>query len=327
MDYRTFRIRRESDWNAFEALSEAARRSRSHALHFEELERLAALHRRVIADYAHARTRFPGTETTRRLRRLVFAGHRLLTTRHRPVLRRLATFFVRGYPATFRACLPAIGTAVAIFLLMTATGFVLTVAREDFAYLILGPQAIEGLRQGTLWTDSLTSVMPPELLSSRIATNNVSVALTAWAGGALWGLLTTWVLCVNGFMLGAVLAITLRYALLGDLLDFIAAHGPLELTLITVAAGAGLELARGMIVADVRPRRTVLREHARRSVRLALGVVPWLVVLGLVEGFVSPRDDIGPEVKALVGLALLAAFLVWALSTSPTRDGFAGNAP
>ncbi|GAB4373433.1 MAG: stage II sporulation protein M [Acidobacteriota bacterium] len=323
MDYRTFQLQRREDWEAFAAGLAAAGRARREALAFEDLERLAALHRRVISDYAYARARFPGTAATRRLRQLAFAGHRLLATRHRPLGPRVVRFLLRGFPETFRACGASIAVAAGAFLLMTATGFVLTALHEEFAYLFLGPSAIEGLRRGTLWTDSLTSVMPPELLSGRILTNNISVAIAAWAGGALWGTFSAWILCVNGLLLGSVLAITLRYGLLGNLLAFIAAHGPLELTLIVVSAGAGLELARGLIVADVRPRRAVLREHARRSVRLVLGVAPWLAVLGFVEGFVSPRDDIDTGAKAALGAVLLAAFLAWALSAA-ARDAGAG---
>ena len=314
MDYHAFLDRRSADWDAFAALIASARGDRTGRLGFDDLERLAGLHRRVISDYAFARTHFPETRTARRLHQLVFAGHRLLATRPRPLPARIFAFLAGGYARTFRACLPSIGLAAGLFLLAAATGFTLTVFHEEFASLFLGPQAILQLRRGAIWIDSITSVTPPELLSSRIMTNNVSVALTAWAGGVLLGLLTAWILLTNGMMFGAVLAITLRYGLLDRLVDFIAAHGPLELTLVVVASGAGLELARGLIVADVRPRAIVLREHGRRSVRLALGVAPWLVVLGLIEGFVSPRADLGPAAKGALGVVILAVFLTWALA-------------
>jgi ABC-type maltose transport system permease subunit len=53
---------------------------------------------------------------------------------------------------------------------------------------------------------SLVSTVPPAVSSSGIATNNMSVAMAGWAGGAALGLGALYVILLNGFLLGLILA-------------------------------------------------------------------------------------------------------------------------
>ncbi|MCK6507140.1 stage II sporulation protein M [Myxococcota bacterium] len=195
----------------------------------------------------------------------------------------------------------------------------LATLRPEFSQLWLGPDALAGVRRGELWTDSVGHLVPPSLLSTQIFTNNISVALAAWLMGATLGAGTLYLLGMNGLMFGSVLALCWRYELLGRLFAFISAHGPLELFLIVVAGGAGLQLARGQLSWQNRPRRETLPAAAADSARLVAGTLPWFVLLGLVEGFLSPVMTLETPLKAAVGLLLLGAFLAWTLVRPPAR--------
>ena len=161
------------------------------------------------------------------------------------------------------------------------------------------------------------TTVPPAYSSSGIATNNLSVALTAWSGGLLAGIVPLYVVLLNGLMLGATVGVTLHYSMAGELLGFIAAHGPLELTLILVAAAAGLGLGRALVAAGDHPRSVALREAGRDSLAVLLGCLPWFVVLALVEVFVSPSPELPVAVKLILGLALEGLFLALALRPVP----------
>jgi uncharacterized membrane protein SpoIIM required for sporulation len=139
------------------------------------------------------------------------------------------------------------------------------------------------------------------------------VALAAWSGGVLAGLVPLYVVLLNGLMLGAILGVTMHYSLAGELLEFISAHGLLELTLILVSAAAGLGLGRALVAAGDRPRALAVREASRDSLAVLLGCVPWFAVLALVEVFVSPSPGVPAGVKLTLGLALEGAFLALAL--------------
>jgi uncharacterized membrane protein SpoIIM required for sporulation len=192
------------------------------------------------------------------------------------------------------------------------------------ALALLGPDTVEQLARGQLWTEALTTTIPPAFSSSAIATNNMSVAVTAWAGGALAGLGALWVVLLNGFMLGAVFGATARFGMATALLEFVAAHGPLELTLILVSAAAGLAMGSALLRAEDLPRSVTVPRAAREALVVLLGCLPWFLVLGVVEAFLSPSPTLPWVWKALLGMALEVCFLipvaVVALRASPAAE-------
>lgn len=318
MDYPAFVRLRSAVWDRFEAhisRMEAGGQPLTHA----ELEAMALCYRQVLHDHALAATRFRDTSAARRLARLAATGTRVLHRERSEGKFSIVVFFTRTFPQTMRRQRGALGASLAFFFATTLLGFALTLVVPSFSAAFLGAQALSGLENGELWTDHITSTMPPSTTSSFIATNNLSVALSAWAGGAVAGVGSLWVLLVNGLMFGSVLAVTLHFGMAERLLTFIAAHGPLELTIIVVSAAGGLVLARGMIAAEDRPRSEVIRQAARDAFVMLAGSLPWLVVLGAVEGFVSTDASIPLPLKVLVGGSLLTLFLVAAGNPLATR--------
>jgi uncharacterized membrane protein SpoIIM required for sporulation len=316
VEYARFLELRRPVWQRFEAGLERARR-RLRDLSYEDLEGLAFDYRRVLHDRALARQRYPGTEADRRLAYLALEGARLLTQDSPPPRQGILGFFRHTFPRTFQRHRRILAVVACLFLAVASLGLALTIYSPTLGLTFLGPEAEAGLREGRLWTEALTSTVPPAASSSAIATNNMSVALMAWTGGATAGLLTLWIVFLNGLMLGAVVGLTLHYSMAHALLEFISAHGPLEITLILVAATAGLVLARGLVVAEDRPRREVMRKAAGDSLTLALGCLPWFLLLGFVEGFLSPSTALSPSLKLTVGLSLEALFFAYALRPSP----------
>jgi len=118
-------------------------------------------------------------------------------------------------------------------------------------------------------------------------------------------------------MFGSVLAVTAHHGLFLRILGFIAAHGPLELFLMVVASAAGLQMARGQLVWENEPRTSVFRRHAAAGFSLLAGTLPWIVLLGVVEGFVSPRNEVDLLFKIVLGAVLLATFLAYGFVSAP----------
>lgn len=310
MDYATFVARGTPTWDRMTALAERG----ISELGAVELEELVAAHRSVVSDFAWARDRFPDSAATARLRTLAFRGHQLLAPPEPPALLRAWRFFAHGYPATFQRELGPVAAGTALFLGGTLLGCVVGTVNPDVARLFVDEEMLQGLREGRIWTDSVGDSMSAPALSTMIFTNNIRVALVAWAGGALAGVLTTFALLFNGLMFGSMLVVSWRYGLLDRLNAWIAAHGPLELTLIAVAGGAGFALARGWVDDRGRPRGEALAEAGRRSVRLALGTIPWFVLAGVIEGTISPLMGLDTGLKAALGFGVLAVFLLYVLA-------------
>jgi uncharacterized membrane protein SpoIIM required for sporulation len=93
----------------------------------------------------------------------------------------------------------------------------------------------------------------------------------------------------------------------------VAAHGAIELSVIFIAGGAGLQLGWSVLRPGLLTRRAALTVAARRAIVLLMGCVPLLVIAGLIEGFVSPSDLplwVKLGVSAITGSALYAYLLL-----------------
>jgi uncharacterized membrane protein SpoIIM required for sporulation len=308
MDYAAFLALRERSWKEFEERLAAAQ-ARPNAVGYEDLEFLAVRYRQILHDSGLAGARFPGTGATRRLARMSMIATRLLHQEPRDSSASFLRLWTEELPRAFRRNLPNTLAAVFLFLVAAAFGLGLATVRPSIATALLGPDSVADLRDGHLWTESLVRTVPPPVSSSAIARNNLSVALVGWAGGALAGIGALYVLFLNGFLLGAVLGVTMHYSLADRLLEFVSAHGPLEITLILVTAAAGLRMGRAIVEATDAPRRQAMRAAGRDALVILFGCLPWFVPLGLIEGFLSGSTEVLPGVKTALGLSLLALFL------------------
>src|SRR5436305_2562217 len=320
MDYARFIRLRRPLWDAFDGELAAARGMRN--VGYDGLEEMALRYRQVLHDHALAAARFPGTAAARRLQALALAGTRRLTGEGRRRTGAVA-FFLRTFPAAFQRQRDLILIALALFLLGALWGLAMAVLRPELGLLFLGPDAVRGLEEGRLWTESLVTTVPPSVSSSGIATNNITVALTSWGGGVLAGLVPLYIVLFNGLLLGAVVGVTLHYSMAGELLRFSGAHGALGATLSLICSAAGLGIGRALVAAGDVPRPLALRAATRDALAVLLGCLPWFLVLALVEVFVSPSPEIPAGAKLVLGLALEGAFLALALrpvSLEPTDD-------
>jgi uncharacterized membrane protein SpoIIM required for sporulation len=93
--------------------------------------------------------------------------------------------------------------------------------------------------------------------------------------------------------------------------ELVTAHGVLELSCIVVAGAAGLRLGWALVEPGRRTRGAAAVAEARRSVAIALGTAPWLVVAGIIEGNRARLADLG--IPVVVGIGLVFGLLFWVL--------------
>jgi uncharacterized membrane protein SpoIIM required for sporulation len=156
-------------------------------------------------------------------------------------------------------------------------------------------------------------------------TNNLSVSFMAFAMGITAGLGTIYMMFFNGVLIGTIGAACWQAGLSLGLWSFVAPHGVLELPAIFIAGGAGLLLAKGLLFPGLLPRRDSLAQAAQVAVRLVLGIVPVLVVAGVIEGFISP-SHIPPGLKFLLAGAIASLFTLY-LTLAGRREVASTAAP
>jgi uncharacterized membrane protein SpoIIM required for sporulation len=298
-------------WTELEELVRAAGR-RAQRLGPERLLRLGALYRAAAADLALARRRYPGDPAVRRLEELVGRARHLV------------------YAAPQRRFSPLRFLATGYWRLVTER----PVALAASALLLFGPALLAGGwalddpgAAGGLVPEEYLSVTEPRTagtdlgfspteeagFSAEIFVNNIRVTLVAFAGGIAGGLVTAAILIFNGVLLGAVAGLAWEAGNGGPFVELVSAHGVLELSCIVVGGAAGLRLGWALIEPGRLPRGTSLRREARRTVLIALGTAPWLVLAGLVEGFLTP-SGLGVGTALAIGFAIGAVYwtvLLW----------------
>jgi len=297
--------KRKPYWTRLEGILNPASRTGVAALSFRELQELVQLYRQVAADLAKVREDSSTRRISDYLNQLLARAHNLIYMGTRRTSGRIFPFYARTFPAVFRQTFDYTALAVALFAVGALAGFLTCLADPAFQRFFLGPAMTDTIDRREMWTHSVVAVQP--LAASWIMTNNLTVSFAAFVFGITGGVGTIYLLLTNGLMIGVIAAACWQAGMSLQLWEFVAPHGVLELPSIFIAGGAGLLLARGLLFPGRLPRRQALAYYGGQGSRLVLGIVPLLVIAGVVEGFVSPSVFPTPAKFALA--AILASLL------------------
>jgi uncharacterized membrane protein SpoIIM required for sporulation len=203
-----------------------------------------------------------------------------------------------------------IAAVTALFIVSAAAGWWLVHRYPELAALFASEQMINHVQRGELWTDGLINIVPSALLSLGIMSNNIVVSLFAFTLGALYGLGTLYIVGMNGLMLGGVFALTAQHGLAGRLAEFVVAHGMVEISVILLAAAAGVELGEALARPGNRSRAAAFRDAVRRAGQLLPVCAVFLVGAGLIEGYVSPDPHFSMAQRIAIGVAYWVLLLL-----------------
>ena len=302
-------------WARFATRLANAHRGGLRALGEAGVREFVAEYRELTADLARLRTAARGREADELfyLNRLLSGAHNLLYRRRALPFRDIVNFLFVEVPREIRASAAPSLLAGALLFGPAAIAYVAVVRDPLAAAMLMPPSMLDRADNGVKSAQAGEGyVRDPDvfrpIMASSIITNNVQVAIAAFAFGITAGILTAWVLLSNGISLGAVFGLYSSKGIGSLLLAFVAPHGVLELTAICISGGAGFLLAAALLIPGQRTRRTALIENGRRAIRLVAGAGLLLVVAGTLEGFVSPIEywplDWKLIVAALTAIAL-----------------------
>ena len=314
--------RKKLNWERLTRLLNQAQNTGLTTLNASEINELGQLYRSATSDLAVAQRDFASHRVAEYLNGLVARAHAAVYQSRAGRGRGIWTFVTTTFPATFRATWAYTLASFLMFLLPALVSFVIAYRDPDAgASLMPGlGDRITDIRNGTEWWKEINSGGRASS-ASFIMQNNIRVAIMAFAGGMLLGTLTLYALVQNGLMLGVLAGAAQSLGFAGKLWGFIAAHGVVELSVIFIAGGAGLQLGWSIIRPGLITRRAALTLAAQRAMVLLLGCFPLLVIAGMIEGFISP-SSLPLAVKLIVALTsgvLLYSYLLLAGRTARAR--------
>ncbi len=313
MTQTVFVERRSKTWQHLDALLQRVERRGVRTLSPDEIFELGRLYRAATSDLAYAQGRGYDRALLEYLNRSVARAHAHVYARApESGIRRIGNFYARVFPHEFRRSLPYVALCTAITVACAVVAYVLVRSHPADAYALL-PKYLVGEKIRKSLHDSNFAVDPgfAPAMSALIISNNVKVAIIAFAGSVTLGALTVYIIATNGLMLGGMGALFTNAGFGGDFWATIAPHGVIELTAIQIAGGAGLLIAAAAVFPGRMRRRDLIAANAQRAGTLIVGVASMLIVAGTIEAFVSPRRLPAPVrigVGAITAIALLLYF-------------------
>jgi uncharacterized membrane protein SpoIIM required for sporulation len=300
-------------WERLETLLKRIRRSRLQSLEADELYELGRLYRQATSDLAVARRDWPAHPVVQYLNGLVGRAHGEIYRNEATTWRRLRDFVVLRFPQVWRQSWPFMLVSFLFFAIPTLIAFVVSYLDPTQASLLFPPAEaiVEDIKAQHEWWRSIND-QGRGSSATLIMTNNILVAIKAFAGGILLGLYAMYALIFNGLMLGTIAGLSQFYGFASRLWTFVAPHAPIELSVIFFAGGAGLQMGYAIVHPGLLTRSAALRVAAERAVVIMIGCVPLLIIAGLIEGFISPSYLplwVKLAVSAGTGVALYAYLL------------------
>ncbi|MBS0364963.1 MAG: stage II sporulation protein M [Proteobacteria bacterium] len=292
-------LQHSAQWQAAQA--RAQRLAAGRTADAADATQLAQDYRTLAYDLARARALLPDSRTREYLERTYAQAHATLYRGAWHPLDSLLRLLREQLPRAVRWLLPYLAWSTTIFVLSALAGYALVRHYPELIALFASPELIASVEHGRLWTEGLLNVVPSAVLSVQILTNNIVVSLFAYCAGFLFGLGTLYILGLNGLMLGAVFAFTAQHALARPLLEFIVAHGCVELSVMCLSGAAGAAVGEALIRPGSQGRMESFRRAAARSGTVLFACTLLLIGAGLIEGYVSPDPRFSFTARIAIG--------------------------
>jgi len=324
MNVKQFVKMHREEWKQLEQLV-IKMSKRRNAITGDTITQYHQLYQKTAQNLSYSQTYFPNDEVTGYLNGLVSKSHNLLYKDQISSFKQIRHFFSTTFIGLLVEQWKFVVAAMILFLVGAVGSFIAVVNDPLNIYAILPAEITQGVNPDQLGKGD--GAVDSSLMSASIMTNNIKVAIFAFAGGITFGLVTVYLLIYNGIIIGTLAALFWHHEKSYDFWAYIVPHGMIELTAIFIAGGAGLLMGYKLFVPGHYTRGYQLKHHAKRSVQLLLGTIPLFIIAGVIEGFITPAD-ISLEAKyivaflTVVGLVLYVVIGKLKLRNIKTREGF-----
>ena len=313
----------ESNWKALEDFNYLVKKAGIKNLSASEVKELAHLFRLASHHIAFVKTHYPSSHILPYLNRLVGVTHNYFYVRESKSFSDIISYFTHIFPHTVRETWRYTGIATVIFFI--GLFFAAFYVAADFSrlYDILPPAWSNAFDTSEVpdWGDGAIDIDYAYFAAS-VTTNNIAVSFNAVAGGLLAGLGTLYIMVINGMLVGGLFGffhasgadMVVAYAL-------VLPHGIIELAAIFICGGAGLMLAKGLLIPGNLTRKESIVCQTKKVATLIPGIVAMLIIAGIIEGYVTPLP-IDPWLKN--AFAAFTGFLLVIYFTKRTKHNKIG---
>ncbi len=271
--------RNQALWRRLDELASKRRLSGLEADQLVHFYRQAATHLSVLRSAA------PDPALVSQLSITLVKARARIGNPHDAAWRGVARFFVRTLPAALYR-LRWWSVVVAAFCLGVAVVSGVWTAAHPATLDVLMPPAVQDEYVHHAF-EEYYSEYPHASFTAQVWTNNAYIAAMSLASG-ITGVYPVRILFDNSLNIGATAALMHVHGAGQVFWSLILPHGLLELSCVFVAGAAGLRLFWAWLVPGGRTRANSLAHEGRSTIVVIAGMVIFLLLSGVIEGFVTP---------------------------------------
>ncbi len=252
-------------------------------------DELADSYIQLLNDLSYSQTYYPKSKTTIYLNFLVSQIYRKIYKTRRMEQNRLFYFFGTEVPSIVYRYRKQLLFSFILFFFFSAIGLISAKYDQTFVRFILGDNYVDMTLKNIDNGDPMAVYKSGGSLESfiGITMNNIKVAATAYIYGITAGIMTFYVSMQNGIMLGSFQYFFYEHNVFVQSLRGIWLHGAMEIFSIIISTAAGFVLAGAILFPKTYSRLYSFKIGVRESLKIFLSTLPFFVMAGFIEGFVT----------------------------------------
>lgn len=274
----------------------------------------------ITDDLAYAKTFYPKSQTTVYLNGLAAGLHQSIYKNKSEKSHRFLTFWKYELPLLFKKYQRQLLYSFLFFFVFCLIGALSAKYDETFVRLIMGDDYIDMTNANIAKGDPFGVYKGQNelLMFFGIAANNIYVSLVTFVSGIIFSVGSVFFLFRNGIMLGSFQYYFFSKGLGMQSILVIWIHGTLEISAIIIAGAAGIILGNSFLFPKTFKRFESLKRGAKDAMKIAVGIIPILIVAAFFEGFVTRHT----EMPLWLSVSILAAslvFVIWYVILYPNK--------
>ncbi len=266
----------------------------------------------ITNDLAYAKTFYPKSKTTAYLNGLASVLHQAIYKNKKEEKGRFFSYWKFELPLLFHTYRKQILYSFIFFVLAVSIGVLSAKYDDRMIRLVTSDRYVDMTNENIAKGDPFGVYKQANefRMFFEIAVNNIFVSFVMFVSGVLFSIGPVFYLLRNGVMLGAFQYYFFSKGLGVESILVIWIHGTLEILSIVVVGGAGLVLGHGLLFPKTYTRLQAFKRSGKDATKIAIGIVPILLLAAFVEGFVTRHTGM-PIWLSISILATSLAFMIW----------------
>lgn len=279
-------------------------------------EELSRLYLSITDHLSYAQTFYPRSNTAKYLNSLASKAHQKIYSNKKESRSKIISFFITDFPKEFFRYRQQLLLAFLLFVIFGGIGAFSAATDARFVRSILGDAYVNMTLENIANNDPMAvyKQMNEMDMFLGITINNIRVALYAFAFGIMFGLGTIFIIMQNAVMIGSFQYFFYEQGLLWESVRTIWIHGTIEISVIIVAASAGLVVGKGILFPGTYSRLASFVRGVKAGLKIVVSTIPFFIIAGFLEGFVTRQTGM-PDWLAIAiisgSLALVLYYYVY----------------